>query len=229
MDDASKPVGELDVRRYGASVLALRSPAETWRRLPRLLSGLVLCGIGISLMVRSGLGLTPWDVLHEGLAERTGLGIGTVIIAVGVAVMLAWLPLRQRPGIGTVANALLIGTVVNLALTALPEPGSSAGRWAFMGVGVFLFGPGSGLYIGAGLGPGPRDGVMTGLAERGLSIRAARTGIEISALAAGFALGGTVGIGTLLFALSVGPNVHFWLNRLTVGEPRPPMAATEVG
>lgn len=216
MDDASKPVGELDVRRYGASVLALRSPAETWRRLPRLLSGLVLCGIGISLMVRSGLGLTPWDVLHEGLAERTGLGIGTVIIAVGVAVMLAWLPLRQRPGIGTVANALLIGTVVNLALTALPEPGSSAGRWAFMGVGVFLFGPGSGLYIGAGLGAGPRDGLMTGLAARGISLRLVRTGIEAAVLVIGVLLGGTVGIGTVALAVSIGPLVQFFLAHLTL-------------
>lgn len=222
-------MGEIDRRRYGATVAVLLSSVDLRRRLVRLVAGLVLCGLGIALMVQAGLGLTPWDVLHEGLAERTGLGIGTVIIAVGAVVMLAWIPLRERPGIGTVANALLIGTVVNLALLVLPEPGAATGQWAFMLVGLFLFGPGSGLYIGAGLGPGPRDGVMTGLAKRGLSIRAARTGIEVSALALGFALGGTLGIGTLLFALSVGPNVHFWLDRLSVGGREAPVAATEVG
>lgn len=193
---------------------------EVWRRLPRLLGGLVLFGLGIALMVRSDLGLAPWDVLHQGVSERTGLAMGTVTIATGVVVLLLWLPLRERMGIGTVANALVIGLVVNAALAVLDEPASTPARVGFLALGIFLFGPGSGLYIGAGLGPGPRDGLMTGLAKRGRSVRVVRTGIELSALAIGAALGGTVGVGTVAFALTVGPNVHWFLDRMTLPEPR---------
>ncbi|CAN5694932.1 hypothetical protein BH20ACT2_BH20ACT2_14390 [soil metagenome] len=207
-------------RRYPAGVLALPSPAETRRRLPRLLVGLVLCGLGIALTVEADLGLGPWDVLHQGVAERTGLAIGVVTILTGVVVLLAWIPLRERPGLGSVCNVVIIGLVVDLALLVLPTP-DGAVRWAFLVVGVFLFGPGSGLYIGARLGPGPRDGLMTGIARRGHSVRVVRTGIELSALAVGFVLGGSVGVGTLLFAFSIGPNVHYWLDRLGMDEPVP--------
>ncbi|HEY9555109.1 MAG TPA: hypothetical protein VIR58_00155 [Acidimicrobiales bacterium] len=193
---------------------------ELVRRVPRLMLGLVMFGLGIAFMVQGDLGLSPWDVLHEGVAERSGLAIGTVTIATGVVVLLLWLPLRERMGIGTVANALVIGLVVNAGIAVLPEPEHMAARIAFLLFGIFLFGPGSGYYIGAGLGPGPRDGLMTGLAKRGHPVRTVRTGIELAALAIGAALGGTVGVGTVVFALAVGPNVHFFLTRMTLPAPR---------
>jgi uncharacterized membrane protein YczE len=195
--------------------------AELRRRLPRLLLGLVLCGVGIALMVEGDLGLGPWDVLHQGIAERTGIPIGVATIAVGAAVMVLWLPLREHPGLGTVLNVLLIGVVLDLTLLVLETPDLLALRAAMMLSGPVLFGLGTGLYIGAGLGPGPRDGVMTGLARRGLPIGGARTGIEVSVLAIGWLLGGTAGAGTLVFAFGVGPVVHWALPRLTIADLPP--------
>ncbi len=189
---------------------------ELRRRVPRLAGGLVLFGVGIALMVRADLGLGPWDVLHQGVAERIGLAIGTVTILTGLLVLLLWLPLRERPGVGTVANVLVIGLVVDATLSVVDAPEATWQRVAFLVVGIFVFGPGSGLYIGSGLGPGPRDGLMTGLARRGRSVRVVRTGIELAALAVGAALGGSVGIGTVAFALTVGPNVHWHLERMTL-------------
>lgn len=192
-------------------------PDELWiRRGAQLLAGLVFCGWGIALMVQANMGLGPWDVLHQGGSNHLGLPIGTVNIGVGFLVLMAWLPFRERPGIGTVANVILIGVVADITLMVLPEPTEMSVRLAFLVVGVFLFGPGSGLYIGAGLGPGPRDGLMTALAKRGMSIRMVRTLIELTALAIGIALGGTVGIGTILIALTIGPNVQFFLERLSL-------------
>ena len=162
---------------------------ELRRRLPRLLFGLVLFGVGIALMVRADLGLGPWDVLHQGVAERTGLAIGTVTILTGLVVLLLWLPIRERPGIGTVLNVLVIGLVVDATLAAVDAPDAMWQRVTFLVAGIFIFGPGSGFYIGAGLGAGPRDGLMTGLARRGRSVRVVRTGIELAALAVGAALG----------------------------------------
>lgn len=182
--------------------------------------GLVLFGLGIAFMVRSDLGLPPWDVLHQGISERTGLAMGTVGIITGMVVLLAWIPIRERIGVGTVANAIVIGLVVNFALDVLETPESLAVRVAFLALGIFLFGPGSGLYIGVGLGPGPRDGLMTGLARRGWSVRSVRTGIELSVLVIGALLGGTVGIGTVAFAALVGPLVHLFLDRMTLPAPR---------
>ena len=198
------------------SVPLLRPVTEPRQRVPRLVAGLVTCGLGIAFMVAADLGLPPWVVLDQGIHEHTGIPIGTVSIIVGALVLLAWLPLRERPGLGTVLNIVIIGTTTDLALLVLDTPGSPAGRVAYMAVGAFLFGPGSGLYIGAGLGPGPRDGLMTGLAARGVgSIRLVRTGIELTALGAGWLLGGSVGLGTIVFALSIGPNVQAFLPRLT--------------
>jgi uncharacterized membrane protein YczE len=202
-------------------VLPLPPASELWRRLPRLLLGLVLFGVGIGCMVRADLGLAPWDVLHQGVAERTGLPMGTVTIATGVAVLLLWIPLRERVGIGTLANTLVIGLVVDGTLAVLAAPTAMPARIGLLVLGTFLFGPGSGLYIGAGLGPGPRDGLMTGLVRRGGSVRVVRTGIELAVLAVGFALGGSVGVGTVLFALTVGPNVHLFLDRMTLNPPEP--------
>jgi uncharacterized membrane protein YczE len=197
-------------------------PADELRtRLPRLVGGLVLFGVGIALMVRADLGLAPWDVLHQGIAERTGIAIGTVTILTGLVVLLLWLPIRERPGLGTVLNVLVIGLVVDATLAVVPAPGALWLRVGFLAAGIFAFGPGSGLYIGSGLGPGPRDGLMTGLARRGRSVRAVRTVIELAALAIGAALGGSIGIGTVAFALTVGPNVHWFLDRMTLPEPRP--------
>jgi uncharacterized membrane protein YczE len=192
---------------------------EVRRRVPRLLTGLVLCGVAFAMILAAGLGLDPWNVLHEGIADRTDLPIGLVTTLVGFVVLLAWIPLRERVGIGTVANALIIGTVVDVVLPLLPDTDGLAARAALLAGGLALVGPGIGLYIGARLGPGPRDGIMTGLAQRGPSIRAVRTGIELVALALGWLLGGTVGVGTILFAATVGPNAQFWLERLDLGHP----------
>ena len=191
------------------------------RRLPRLLFGLLLCGTGVAWMIDADLGLAPWDVLHQGISEHTGIAIGTVAIIVGFVVLLAWIPLRERYGVGTLLNVLLIGTTIDVWLAVLPDHPPLPVRVVMLVVGTFLFGPGSGYYIGAGMGPGPRDGLMTALAARGYSVRAVRTILEVSVLVVGFALGGSVGIGTLLFAFTIGPNVHFWLDRLTLVHPEP--------
>jgi len=192
------------------------SPIELRLRLPRLLPGLALCGAGLALMVLADLGLGPWDALHQGLSERTGVPIGTVGILVGVVVLAGWVPLRQRPGVGTLCNVVLIGLVIDALLAVAPRPHELALRAACLVAGIAAMGIGSGLYIGAGLGPGPRDGLMTGLAARGHSLRVARTTIELAALAAGWALGGTVGVGTLAFAFGIGPLVQASLVRLSV-------------
>lgn len=172
-------------------------------------------------MLAGGLGLAPWDVLHQGLSERSGLRVGWVVIAVGATVLLLWIPLRQRPGVGTVSNVVVVGLAVDATLALLPAPDTLAGRIAYLLAGVVANGAATGLYIGARLGPGPRDGLMTGLAERGWSLRLARTAIELSVLATGWLLGGSVGVGTLLYAVSIGPLAHFFIPRLTV----PPDAA----
>jgi uncharacterized membrane protein YczE len=198
------------------TVFATAPARTTVQRLPRLVIGLILCGIGIALMINANLGLAPWDVLHQGISKRTGVSIGTVGIAVGFAVLLLWLPLKERLGVGTLVNVVLIGLTINVVLPLLPDDPSIGVRWAFLIVGAALLGPGGGLYIGAGLGAGPRDGLMTSLAERGWSIRLVRTVMELTVLALGWVLGGSVGIGTLLFALTIGPNVHWCLERMSL-------------
>jgi uncharacterized membrane protein YczE len=195
------------------------TPPPFAARVARCTGGLVLFGLGISLMVRAGLGVPPWDVFHQGVSELTGLPMGTVIILTGVAILVAWIPLHQRVGVGTVLNAVVIGLTVDVALPLLPEaPGVLVGA-AFLAGGLAAVAIGSGLYIGAGLGAGPRDGLMLGLAQRGLSLRTARTGLEVGVLLVGWALGGTVGIGTLVFAVAIGPMVHVTVPRLQVRPP----------
>ena len=167
-------------------------------------------------MVRAGLGLGPWDVLHQGIARHFGVQIGWITIAVSALVLLAWIPLRQRPGLGTVSNVVLVGLTENATLD-LVHPGSGlTPRIALLTGGILLNALATGLYIGARYGPGPRDGLMTGLAARGASIRVGRTLIELSALGAGFALGGSVGVGTVVYALGIGPLVHWTMPRLAV-------------
>ena len=193
------------------------------RRLAQLYAGLVLYGASMALQIRAGLGLDPWDVFHQGVAERTGLSFGTVVIVTGALVLLAWVPLRQRPGFGTVSNVFVIGIAVDAALAVIPHAWSAPVAAAMLLAGVGLNGVAGGAYIGAGLGPGPRDGLMTGLVRRtGRSVRLVRTSIEAAVLVVGAALGGTVGIGTVVYAVSIGPLVHVLLPRLTV----PPAAQT---
>lgn len=182
-----------------------------------LLTGLCGYGLSMAMMVRAGLGLDPWDVLHQGMSLRTPLSIGAASAVVGAVVLLAWIPLRNKPGIGTLANVVIIAVTVDAGLAVLGQPGSMAGRVVLMVGAVLLNAVSTVLYVGAGLGPGPRDGLMTGLVARsGLSVRLIRTGIEATVLAAGWLLGGSVGVGTVAYALGIGPLVQLVL-RLTPG------------
>ncbi|HEY6309667.1 MAG TPA: hypothetical protein VIY52_02510 [Streptosporangiaceae bacterium] len=181
------------------------------RRLVQLFAGLVLYGISDSMLLLAGLGLDPWDVLHQGLSRRTGVPTGTWVIIVGAAVLLLWIPLRQRPGLGTLCNVVVIGTVIDAVLAVVAPPHSLPVRATVMVSAVVLNGVATGMYIGAGLGPGPRDGLMTGFAARGHSLRVVRTGIEATVLLIGWLLGGTVGIGTLVYAAAIGPLAHIFV------------------
>ena len=187
---------------------------ELRRRLPQLLVGIPVLGVGIALTLQARLGVSPYDVLHQGIAAKVGLSVGTVVILVGLVILLFWIPLRQRPGLGTVVNTLTVGLVIDLALHVVPEPDRLAARIPLLVVGILVTGLGMGLYIGAGLGPGPRDGLMTGLAAKGFPLWAVRTVLELAALAAGWFLGGNVGVGTVAFAFSIGPLGHFFLAHL---------------
>jgi len=201
-------------------------PRPRVRRLAQLFAGLILYGVSDSMLLLAGLGLDPWDVFHQGLSRRLGLGVGTWAIIVGVAVLLAWIPLRQRPGIGTLCNVLVVGAVIDLILATVPAPHAIASRIVLLLGGVLLNGVATGAYIGAGLGPGPRDGLMTGWVARGHSIRVVRTTIEVAVLAAGWALGGTVGVGTVLYALAIGPLAHRFIPLLEIRRPTPQGTAT---
>lgn len=209
-------------RPSGAPLLAL-TPGEQLRagRLPRrmtqLMIGLILYGLSMAMQVRSTLGLDPWNVFHEGLTRRTGASFGTIVFLVGVGVLLLWIPLRQWPGLGTIANIVVIAVATDVSLALLTVPDSLAGRIALLIGGIILNGIAGGLYIGSQLGPGPRDGLMTGLVRRtGWSVRLTRTGIEVIVLASGFLLGGTLGLGTIVYALTIGPLVQFFLRVFTV-------------
>jgi uncharacterized membrane protein YczE len=197
-------------------------------RLVQLYAGLVLYGVSSSLLVLAGLGLDPWDVFHQGLARNTPLAIGTWAILVGAVVLLLWIPLRQRPGIGTLSNVVLVGGTMDLVLGHVHAPHALAVRVLCLVCGVLLNGVATGVYIGAGLGPGPRDGLMTGLAARGHSIRVVRTGLELAVLVTGWALGGTVGVGTVLYALSIGPLAHVFIPLFAHGRPTPEHALEAV-
>lgn len=182
------------------------------RRILQLLIGLPLYGVGAALTVDAGLGVDPWTVLAEGLSIRTGIGVGWMTNILGLAILLAWIPLRQRPGIGTLANILTVGTAMQVTLWVLPPISGFVAQHAVLVGGILLVAIASGLYIGARFGPGPRDGLMTGLRSRfGMPIWAARASVELTALVIGWLLGGTVGLGTVLFAATIGPLVHITL------------------
>ncbi|MDX1747907.1 MAG: hypothetical protein R3324_18390 [Halobacteriales archaeon] len=191
------------------------------RRFLQLNIGLVLFGLGIALMLQSGLGLPPWDVLHQGLTEEFGLTVGIWSIIVSVGILVMWLPLREKYGIGTVLNAIIIGVVIDIGALVIPQPESVWLDVVLMLGGIFLIGLASGMYIGANLGPGPRDGLMTAIARRGPSIRLTRWGLEVVVLVTGILLGGTFGVGTIAFALFIGPIVQFFLPRRSIDTGRP--------
>lgn len=187
-----------------------------WRdvlpRLPGLIGGLVLFGLGIALMAEAGLGLGPWEAFHQGLGRLTGQEIGTISILLGIPILLLWWPLGERPGIGTLLNVILIGTATNLGIALFPSAVGVGAQLGMMLAGLVTIGLGSGLYLAADLGAGPRDGLMTGIHRRfGWSIRRARTLIEVTVLVLGWLLGGTIGLGTLAFAFGIGPLVQFFL------------------
>ncbi|KQV19992.1 MULTISPECIES: YitT family protein [unclassified Kitasatospora] len=202
-------------------------PRTTWstdrlgRRLPQLLLGLWLYGTSLGVMVRAGLGVNPWDVLNQGMVHHFGLSIGNWVTIIGALVLLLWIPLRQVPGIGTIGNVLILGVAMDLTMGVLDTPGNWPARIALLATGILLNGLATGLYIGARFGPGPRDGLMTGLQRRtGRSVRLIRTGIELTVLAIGVLLGGTVGVGTVAYALAIGPLAQFFLRWCTVPESR---------
>ena len=211
-----------DDARY-AQVVAFPGRRELARRLPPLVAGLFVLGFAIAVSVRADLGVSPWDVFHQGIAHATGLSFGLVVVLVGLVVLLAWIPLHQRLGAGTVLNTLSVGFIANLGLYLVPEQHALAVRIPMLLGSVVMFGVGGGLYIGSGLGPGPRDGLMTAIARRGHRIWTVRTALECSALVAGFVLGGHVGVGTVLLALTIGPATHAGLHRfhLPVSEDAP--------
>ncbi len=230
---------EVQARFNNSGLMRLLTPIpidRRPRRFTQLLVGLLLYGITMGMMVRSVLGLDPWDVFHQGLTALLNrwvpLSYGTVITIVSVLVLLLWIPLRQRPGIGTVANAAIIGFTTDATLSVLPQFETLAVRITVLVLAIAGNALAGALYIGAGLGPGPRDGLMTGLVARGVgSIRLIRTSIELGVLGIGWLLGGVVGVGTVLYALSIGPLLHLLLPRLQVSSnaSREPVLATAGG
>lgn len=191
------------------------------RRLAQLIIGLTFFGIGIGLMLRSGLGLPPWDVFHQGLAAQIGLTVGIWSILVSFVVLAFWIPLRERYGIGTLLNAIVVGVMIDVTTAVVPEAPNTWWAAGMMLVGILLIAVTSGMYIGANLGPGPRDGLMTAIVRRGPSIRLTRVIMEVTVLIIGVLLGGTFGIGTILYALLMGPLVQIFLPRWTIDTGRP--------
>jgi len=208
--------------------MRFRLPVRFGRRLPQVMVGLVLYGWSMAMLIRSGLGLDPWDVFHQGLANHLPITFGQVTILVGALVLLLWIPLRQRPGIGTVLNVFVIGLAADAGLAALPDVTGLPGQIAMLLGGVVANGLAGALYVGARLGPGPRDGLWVALTKRtGHSIRVVRTVLEVTIVAIGWLLGGVVGVGTVVYALTIGPIVQFFMPWVEVRlEPEP--AATPV-
>ncbi len=201
------------------TILALVPADRRSLRFLQLFAGLLLYGFSDGLLVKANLGLDPWDVLQQGLSRTIGLEIGTWSIIVGAFVLLLWVPLHQRPGVGTVANIVVIGLAINATVSYLPGPSILLVRYLVLAIAVALNGVATGLYIGAELGPGPRDGLTLGIAARGVSLRLVRTTIELAVLTSGWLLGGTVGIGTLAYALLIGPITHVTIPAFRLSRP----------
>jgi uncharacterized membrane protein YczE len=219
MTPPRKPIGSHDAG------VSLPFRYRTASRLVRLTIGLILYGVSIQFQLASTLGNQPWSVLDQGVSRHTGITVGVVVMIVAALVLLCWIPLRQMPGLGTIANMLIIGPAVDGTALILPTPHGLPLRIAYMLIGVILCAAATGLYIGAHFGPGPRDGLMTGLAKRGMSIRLARTMIEATVVVIGFLLGGTFGIGTILFALTIGPLAQIFIPLFEVRRPSVPLTA----
>jgi uncharacterized membrane protein YczE len=222
----AEPFPVLAWLRAGSAWLLAQIPRDRRaHRMVQLQLGLILYGLSDGMILMSGLGANPWDVFHQGLARHVGIQVGTMVILVGAAVMLLWIPLRQKPGFGTISNVVVIGLAMDGAMAWVPTPHAGWLRWGEMLGGVVLNGVATGAYIGAGMGPGPRDGLMTGYAARGHSIRLVRTAMELTVLASGWLLGGTVGIGTAAYALLIGPLAHRFIPLLAIkprtGTPEP--------
>lgn len=221
LEEAAAPVRVRELARLGP-VAQLRA-GRLARRLPQLLVGLWLYGVTIAMMIRSTLGNAPWDVLHQGLSRHLPISIGTAVIAMSMVVLLFWIPLRELPGLGTVLNSVLVGLSANAALALIAAPSELWARVALMVGGVLLNALATALYIGSQFGPGPRDGLMTGLHRRtGVSIRLVRTALEVTVVVIGWFLGGVVGVGTLLYAVGIGPLVQVLLPRFVVELEAPP-------
>jgi uncharacterized membrane protein YczE len=202
-----------------SAVLMFPSARELVRRFPPLLVGIALISLGTCLSVRAHLGLAPWDVFHQGISKRTGMSLGWVIVIVGFVVLLAWVPLHQHLGIGTIVNTVLVGTLVKVFLPHIGAPDLMAVRIVMLLGSVIAFGIGGGLYIGTALGPGPRDGLMTAITARGHRLWVVRTMLELSVFGVGWLLVGNVGVGTALIAFSLGPVVHFAVRRFHLPVP----------
>ncbi|HLU82794.1 MAG TPA: hypothetical protein VKZ43_05285, partial [Trueperaceae bacterium] len=212
VDGSVKRLPDHAPRLLNLNPIAQLRAGKLVRRLVQLFVGLTLFGLSLTLMIRATLGTTPWDVLHVGLAQRLPLSIGTIMVLASFAVLLLWIPLRQMPGLGTVANAVWIGLAADVILRWLPTATAMPLRISYVVAGIVLNALATAMYIGSQLGPGPRDGLMTGLARvSGLSLRVARTSIEVVVVAAGWLLGGVVGFGTAAYALAVGPLTQFFL------------------
>ncbi len=230
------PLGRPPRRPRVQRELALLGPVAQLRagRLPRrlaqLLVGLTLYGLTLAMIIRATLGNAPWDVLHQGLAEHLPISIGTAVIAMSLVVLLAWIPLRELPGLGTILNSVLVGLSADVFLGLIDSPSASGARWLLLLLGVYLNGVATALYIGSQFGPGPRDGLMTGLHRRtGMSIRLVRTSLEVGVVVIGAFLGGTLGLGTIVYALAIGPLVQRMLPWAIVELPARAIARPEEG
>lgn len=197
-----------------AKYLITTSPNEFFRRLPRLAAGLVLVSVGIALTIKARLGISPFDVLNQGIARTVGWSFGFTVILVGIVFLLMWIPIGQRYGLGTLINTATIGLMINVVLDVLNQPMSTEARWLILLIGIVVSAFGMGLYLSAGLGPGPRDGLMTGLSDKGFPLWLVRLSLELIALALGWWLGGDVGVGTIIFAFAIGPLAHQFISRL---------------
>jgi uncharacterized membrane protein YczE len=223
-----QPVVRPELARLGP--LAQLRAGRLARRFSQLIVGLVLYGLTLAMIIRSTLGNSPWDVLHQGMARHLPMSIGTAVIVMSMVVLLAWIPLREMPGIGTILNSVLVGLTADLFLGLIDAPASPGPRVALLLGGVVLNGVATALYIGSQFGPGPRDGLMTGLHRRtGVSIQGVRIGLEISVVIAGWLLGGVVGIGTIVYAVAIGPLVHRLLPLAIVELPEPVRSAAVTG
>ncbi len=210
------PAVRRELARLGP-VAQLRAGRLT-RRFSQLLVGLVLYGMTMAMVIRATLGNDPWDVLHQGMAKQLPISFGAAVILMSGVVLLGWIPLREMPGVGTILNSVLVGLSADFFLGVIGTPRTGGGQLMLMLAGVFLNGVATALYIGSQFGPGPRDGLMTGLHRRtGISIRFVRTTMEVSVVAVGWTLGGAVGLGTIVYAVAIGPLVQ-WLLPLAVVE-----------